>query len=70
MIIRPLTIMAEKPTPSGISLLPLSSWTNASLSNLTNWKNNYGDTNVWIHSPAMQASKFLEPPECRMTYTH
>lgn len=35
MIIRPLTIMAERVTPPGISLLPLSSWTIAPKSSST-----------------------------------
>ncbi len=55
---------------NGYRGMAISDWRSASLSRLTDWKNNYGDTNVWIHSPAMQASKFLQPPECRMTYTH
>lgn len=55
---------------NGYRGMTISDWSNASLSNLTNWKNNYGDTNVWLHSPSSQSSKFLQPPECRMTYTH
>lgn len=55
---------------NGYRGMTISDWSSASLGRLTDWKNNYGDTNVWIHSPAMQSSKFIYPPECRMTYTH
>ena len=55
---------------NGYRGMTISDWSSASLSNLTGWKNNYGDTNVWLHTPAAQSSKFLQPPECRMTYTH
>jgi len=49
MIIRPLTIMAERPTPPtppGISLLPLSSWTIAPKSSSTITVTNNNTLNV------------------------
>lgn len=56
---------------NGYRGMTISDWSSVRyLSTITNWKNNYGDTNVWLHAPAMQSSKFLQPPECRMTYTH
>lgn len=46
MIIRPLTIMAERVTPPGISLLPLSSWTIAPKSSSTITVTNNNTLNV------------------------
>lgn len=40
----------------------------ASLTTLQSWKDNYGDTTVLMHAPAMQANRFVSEPTCIMTY--
>lgn len=40
----------------------------ASLTTLQSWKDNYGDTTVLMHAPAMQANRFVSEPTCVMTY--
>lgn len=53
---------------NGYRGMTISNWSSASLNNIQNWKNN-GDTNVLLHSPSSQTSRFISPPTCIMTYS-
>lgn len=53
---------------NGYRGMTISNWTNASLGNIQDWKNN-GETYVLLHSPAAGTSNFVQPPVCKMTYT-
>lgn len=52
---------------NGYRGMTISDWMHASLYNIQTWKSD-GDTQVVLHAPASQVSKFIEPPVCIMTY--
>ncbi len=53
---------------NGYRGMTISNWSDALLNNILNWKYN-GDTNVLLHSPSSQTSKFISPPTCIMTHS-